>query len=175
MGKGLVMTLDGNSQQPAKRSVPVKARRQSASLALLCDASFVAFWLASAVGHAWLLWARWGALTPWQVFLLGVAVVSSLALAPCGRWMRARPARLLIVILLVCLAHVPAEAITDSALALLPTVVAVLSLAALGVNETRRRLPVTPRAVLVDIDPDLLSAKSPPLCFALFRRPPPTR
>ncbi len=64
-------------------------------------------WLASAVGHAWLLIARRGDLSLSQALALVLATVASLLLARLQRTMFRSPVWALIFTLLVVLAHAP--------------------------------------------------------------------
>ena len=151
----------------------MKVRRLSAFARRSLDVSITALWMASAVGHAWLLAAKWGQMSGGQALILVLAIVSSLFFMWLSRSLWARPERLLVVALLVCLAHVPLGAVDQPGVELLPAVVAALGLIALGGLRSFQ----SSGAGLLSPEPAPVTGVDPPiplgLGFSHFSRPPP--
>lgn len=139
----------------------------------LFDIALVLMWLASAVGHAWLLGDRWANLTLWQAALTGLGVVLSLALAHWTPRLRSKPMCLLIVALLVCLAHAPNGDLIDPLIQATPALVTALGLLALSELGSLRRSLIF---AAIDLGQPLPGAQSLAprwISLSLFSRPPP--
>jgi hypothetical protein len=138
----------------------------------LCDVIGITMWVGSALGHAWLLAARWGEGSVGELLMLAIAVVSSLVFAWLSRELMARPQRALIVALLVCIAHMPVGVSDDSG-ALLPAIVAALGVFALLGLSAPPSLRVDALATSLPGGSGIADPPPPGLAFALFSRPPP--
>lgn len=151
----------------------VMIRRALASLARPCDFLFAVVWLGSAAGHGWLLWDRWGGLTPLQAATISLAVLCSLALVPLSHWMCARPERLLAVALLVCVAHVPADSVAAQAIQIVPVLAAIFGIAVPIALGGPLSLGTQADLGLAHLPSGHARARALPLPFSLLRRPPP--
>ncbi|MBN1477814.1 hypothetical protein JXA47_13760 [Candidatus Sumerlaeota bacterium] len=138
----------------------------------LCDVAGITMWVGSAIGHAWLLAARWGEGTLGEQLMLVIAVLSSLVFAWLSRELMARPQRALIVALLVCIAHMPLG-VTDDTGTLLPAIVAALSVFALLGLSAPPSLRADLFATSLPGGSGVADPPSPELAFALLCRPPP--